>query len=152
MRTTRLLAALALTLTALSGCVSAEPNPDGPYPHVADYAREIAEETNKVRIARGLEPLEWSDCAADAGEQRAVDLIGRGLHHAPLNHVIDACSTEGVASENLVDSQATPTDVIDAWLGSPGHANNILDPQVTAIGVGCVPNTERVLCSQIFIA
>lgn len=146
----RILAPLALA-AVLTGCATSSATEPPAGPDTDTYARQIADETNRARVARGLDPLEWSDCAAHAGQERAADLAGKQLEHAPLTRVIADCASQGVASENLVDSKAAPADVVDAWLGSPGHANNILDPQVTGIGVGCVPNAGRLLCSQVFV-
>jgi uncharacterized protein YkwD len=40
---------------------------------------------------------------------------------------------------------------MDAWMGSPGHRSNILDPALSQIGVGCVLDGEAMLCSQVFL-
>jgi len=41
--------------------------------------------------------------------------------------------------------------VIDAWMHSPGHRSNLLDPTLTEIGVGCVRDGRSMLCSQVFL-
>ena len=55
------------------------------------------------------------------------------------------------AAENLSRAAADPDAVVTAWMGSPGHRANLLDPQLNAMGVGCVPDAEAMLCSQIFL-
>jgi len=42
------------------------------------------------------------------------------------------------ASENIAAGYATPADVVDGWMNSPGHRANILDAGVTEIGLGYV--------------
>ncbi len=84
--------------------------------------------------------------------ERAEALVGEEkLEHAPLAPVIEYCAPLTTAAENLVNSTATPAGVVDAWLGSPGHRANIVDAELTQIGIGCVPDGLNVLCSQVFL-
>jgi len=117
-----------------------------------DYAADLVELTNETRAAEGLGLLSESSCARAAALERAAALVGEGeLEHAPLAPVIEACAPTATAAENLVNSTASPQDVVEAWLGSPGHRANIVDPALTEIGVGCVHDGDKLLCSQIFL-
>lgn len=40
------------------------------------------------------------------------------------------------AAENIAAGQTTPTAVVDGWMNSPGHCNNIMNPALKEIGVG----------------
>jgi len=40
------------------------------------------------------------------------------------------------AGENIASGFATPQAVVDAWMASPGHCRNILDPQYASVGTG----------------
>lgn len=40
------------------------------------------------------------------------------------------------AGENIAMGQRTPQEVMNAWMNSTGHRNNILSPSFTEIGVG----------------
>lgn len=146
--------ALVLTLTVgVTGCGRGETPLDGPTTTsltLEEYAVQLVEATNQARAELGLDELEWSDCAAQEGRKRAADLIGRDLEHAPLNGVLEACDA-AKAAENLVNSSANPAEVVEAWMASPGHRNNIVDPELTEIGIGCVEDGEKVLCSQLFL-
>jgi len=51
-----------------------------------------------------------------------------------------------------VNSTADPSAVVSAWMDSPGHRNNIIDPAQRAMGIGCVPSGDKLLCSQLFLA
>jgi uncharacterized protein YkwD len=45
----------------------------------------------------------------------------------------------------------TPEAVVKAWMDSPSHKTNILDPDFKYIGIGYyVNNTGTIYCSQIF--
>ena len=36
-------------------------------------------------------------------------------------------------------------------MSSPGHRSNLLDPALTQIGVACLPDRGRILCSEVFL-
>lgn len=40
-------------------------------------------------------------------------------------------------AENIAYNQKSPAQVVNAWFGSNGHRKNILDEEVTYIGIGC---------------
>lgn len=138
-----------------SASVAASPTDAAP-DDAASYADAIVAATNQARSARGLAELTPSACATEQALGRAKALVGAALEHAPLTGVISACSPPaGMAAENLSRAAARPADVVTAWLGSPGHANNLLSPQLTQLGVGCVPEEDggqrEMLCSQVFL-
>jgi uncharacterized protein YkwD len=41
-----------------------------------------------------------------------------------------------VAGENIATGFVTPQQVVTAWMASPGHCRNILDPQYASVGTG----------------
>ncbi|MFS0703552.1 CAP domain-containing protein [Cellulomonas sp. 179-A 9B4 NHS] len=147
-------AVVALLLT--SGCAQA-PAPaststiDG-YDDVEAYAAYVVTSTNAARADEDLPPLQVSPCAREAAERRARDLVGEpDLTHAPLDGVIRDCTPAAKAAENLSRAGAPANEVVEAWLGSPGHRDNLLDPDLTQIGVACVPDADALLCSQVFL-
>ena len=46
------------------------------------------------------------------------------------------------AGENIAMGQKTPAEVMTAWMNSPGHRANILNPSYTNIGVGLAKNSS----------
>ncbi|NJR62658.1 MAG: hypothetical protein HC769_29995, partial [Cyanobacteria bacterium CRU_2_1] len=42
--------------------------------------------------------------------------------------------------ENVAQGQKTPSEVVRSWMKSPGHRQNILNPNFTEIGVGYSQN------------
>jgi uncharacterized protein YkwD len=40
--------------------------------------------------------------------------------------------------ENIAAGYSSAETVVDAWIGSPGHCANLLNPQFTQVGVACV--------------
>jgi uncharacterized protein YkwD len=47
------------------------------------------------------------------------------------------------AGENIATGYTTPESVVDAWMASPGHCANILDPQYREVGTGVVNRMIR---------
>jgi len=134
-----------------SASLSSPASPADPVDPV-EYAKQIVRATNDVRRARGLAELRGSKCAQSAARGRVLDLIGKAkLTHAPLAGVITGCAPATTAAENLSRAAASPAAVVDAWMNSPGHRSNLLDPALTEIGVGCVRSDKSMLCSQVFL-
>ncbi|MBB2924148.1 CAP domain-containing protein [Cellulomonas cellasea] len=119
---------------------------------LAAYAAGLVAATNDARRSDGLDALAPSDCAREGAAARAADLVGQeDLAHAPLDPVLAACAGPTVAAENLSRAAAEPPAVVDAWLGSPGHRANVLDPTLDELGVACVADGDQVLCSAVFL-
>ena len=161
------MAGLALCAALATACSSAPgvPGTPGAAPATASpapgtptardpqrYAAELFRLTNEARAAEGLPALEPSTCADDVARERAT-AIGPGgpLDHAPMDDVLAQCAPSTEAAENLMRADASPADVVDAWMGSPGHRANLLSESVSRLGVGCVPDGSTLLCSQVFL-
>lgn len=123
------------------------PGPSDP----AAYAADLLAATQEARAGAGVAALESSDCAREQAVRRAADLVGeQALEHASMEPVLRACMVDE-AGENLSRAQASPAEVMDAWMRSPGHRSNLLDTDYVAVGIGCVPDGADVVCSQVFL-
>jgi len=135
----------------------ASPLVGAPQQSNVDYAAQIFDESNLARRLRGLPELAFSQCAADQATARAAALVGTGtLEHAPLAPVIEACWPPGLqTAENLLRGDVSAAEGVEMWLNSPGHAANLLDPDLTMLGVGCVRDETGPwpgwICAQIFL-
>ena len=57
------------------------------------------------------------------------------------------------AGENIAYGQRTPEEVMNAWMNSQGHRENILNSRYTSIGVGCYQSSNGTLYwTQLFIS
>ncbi|MDJ0690009.1 MAG: CAP domain-containing protein [Xenococcaceae cyanobacterium MO_188.B32] len=54
--------------------------------------------------------------------------------HYPIRN--DTGYQYSTAAENIAAGYQTPEAVVEAWMGSAGHRANILNPDLTEIGVG----------------
>ena len=120
------------------------------------YVADLEDGVNAARESSDVEALTHDECAADAARHRAAALVGADeLAHAPLDDVLAACEAERVG-ENLSRSNHPPSDIVQAWLDSPGHASNILDDRFDRGAIACVRDTEaarspQLLCSHVFL-
>ena len=134
----------------------------------SEFAYQLFDEANRAREQAGLQPLELSECAQPFAEQRAAALVGMAdLVHASLFDLNQSCRLAGGASgENLLRGVGTPQEMVEAWLNSPSHRDNLLNPDFTAGAMACVLDPEeavpdhpetgdngnyRVLCSHLFL-
>jgi uncharacterized protein YkwD len=164
----RRLAVLVTTLASLSlvACAPADdgghgaPSADDPTAtqpwEPTEYAARLLAETREERDEAGVPRLEESGCATEQALSRATALVGAPLEHAPLDEVVTACAPAGgTAAENLSRASAAPAEVVDAWMGSPGHRANLLDPALTSVGVACVADATEgdggLVCAQVFL-
>lgn len=142
--------ATLLPVLALSGCLAAGVQAGPPDP--SSYAAALVAGTNSARQAEGLDPLVLSGCATAAAADRSAVLAGGAtLTHAPLAGVIETCRPLTTAAENLSRASAPAQDVVDAWMESPGHRANVVDPALTELGVACVDDDDAMLCSAVFL-
>jgi uncharacterized protein YkwD len=143
-----------LVAGTLASCTTSQPSATARPAATADLAgtaAAIERLVNEARADEGLPALAQSDCAADAAAERAQALVGDpDLAHAPMDGVLAGCEV-ATAGENLSRATAPAEDVVEAWLGSPGHRSNILDPEYLSSGVSCVADGDAVLCSQVFL-
>src|SRR5699024_2132648 len=111
------------------------------------FEREMFELTNNERVNNGLEALQIDYEVSKVAREKSRDMAVNGYfdHNSPVyGSPFDMMRTYGItyrtAGENIAMGQRTPNEVVQAWMNSPGHRANILNPNFTHIGVGYVEN------------
>jgi len=143
--------AFTATLALVSALLAAATSARAQSP---DFAQEVEERvvnlTNDVRAKSALAPLQGEARLTDAARTFASYLAstGRLEHDADGTTPAERVKTRGYAycivAENLGMEYSsggfTPDRLsrvyVDAWMQSPTHRGNILQPDVTQIGVG----------------
>jgi uncharacterized protein YkwD len=101
---------------------------------------------NRQRTSRGLPPLRENarlDRSAQGWTQRMVT-FDEFTHGADFAARITAVGYDwSYAGENIATGYPTPRSVMNGWMASQGHCQNILDPGFSAIGIGVVPRAVR---------
>lgn len=110
---------------------------------------DVVDLTNAERARHRLGLLTVDDRLATAALRHTEDMVRRRFfaHQSPDGtQVWDRALAAGYGyrkvAENIAAGQRTPADVVRAWLDSPGHRANILDGELTQIGVGLVEGGE----------
>lgn len=102
---------------------------------------EIISLTNVVRQSEGLPPLHPDPLLTQAAQNKANAMIvaGSWSHNTPNATSWQFLDEVGyhyrVAGENLARNFDDPRQVIQGWLNSPSHKNNLLNQNYTHIGV-----------------
>jgi hypothetical protein len=97
-----------------------------------------------------LPGLTSSSCAATHVQARVAQLVTENaFYHPPLEPVVADCQTG--AGENLALSNLSGAGVVDAWMRSPGHRANLLNPRFTSMGISCQLQDDRWLCGAIYL-
>jgi uncharacterized protein YkwD len=104
---------------------------------------DIIEATNKERIKVGLPPLAISNKLVDSARLKTNDMIVNQYfeHTSPTGvNVSDLGKKVGydyvIMGENLaLGDFASNDDLVQAWMNSPGHRENILNKTYKEIGV-----------------
>jgi uncharacterized protein YkwD len=100
-----------------------------------DFLDRLATGINAYRRARGLEPLapdDRLDALAD-GHSRAMAASRRLSHDGFRERLLHTGSRMCV--ENVARNFRTVDGVLQGWQASPGHLRNLLEPEVTHMGL-----------------
>jgi uncharacterized protein YkwD len=142
--------AIACALPSVaSGQIASCPGADDSFASLTQAQAETSVTclSNAARIAAGLRTLKAHEQLRTAARRHADDMQTRGY----FDHVAPAPAPHGTtllarlgssgyplrsAAENLASGQPTPRRATIAWLTSPGHCNNLLDPAFDEVGVG----------------
>ena len=126
-----------------------------------EQAQKIISLTNNIRIQSNLDVLEENEVLSQAALDKAQDMLinqyfahvgpdNKSLRHWLFSHNY----AFRVAGENLAIGFDDPQKVVDAWVKSPTHYANIIDPEYSQIGVGVVSGEYKgfptVLIAQYF--
>ena len=124
-------------------------------------AEQIVSLTNQKRVESGLPPLAFNSQLASAAAAKASDMIANDYwaHNSPSGKTpwsfITAAGYKYVyAGENLARDFDDAGSVVDAWMNSSSHRENLLDKNFKDIGVavqsGKLAGREGILVVQHF--
>ncbi|SDC25490.1 uncharacterized protein, YkwD family [Paenibacillus sp. UNCCL117] len=106
------------------------------------YAEQVVALVNTERAKAGLSPLASNAPLTVMALDKAKDMYTNQYfdHTSPTyGSPFDMMKAYGIsytyAGENIAKGQRTPEEVMNAWMNSQGHRQNILSPNFTQIGV-----------------
>lgn len=117
--------------------------PPAPLAAQTDVRQQVIELTNQIRRANNLPPLKRNDNLQAAADWITQDNASHNTlsHTDSLGRSIDQRFPAfgynyALAAENLAAGNTTPDAVMDGWMNSDGHRDNILRVDLCEIGAG----------------
>jgi len=111
-------------------------------------AQKVLDQTNEQRLKNNLSPLSYSDVLSKSAQAKAEHMFAHNYwaHNAPDGtnpwHFFKLVGYDyQVAGENLAKDFYDTDTMIKAWMNSPTHKDNILNPKYKEIGIGVVNGT-----------
>ena len=131
-----------------SSIPSAEPSPAP-----SGFAEQVIVLVNQERSKAGLAPLIGDEQLCADALIRAKETATLFDHIRPDGSSFDTAVTIGweTVGENIAWGQATPEAVMNTWMGSPGHRQNILSSSYSKIGVGVTEENGNLYWVQLFV-
>jgi uncharacterized protein YkwD len=87
--------------------------------------------------------LAMSDTFSHYGSGTEYDITGNGEPSLFYERIVtNGYSNYYTVGENIAGGQKTLEEVMDAWLASPGHCENIMNPNYTEVGVAIVTEAD----------
>ena len=127
---------------------------------VEQWKREVLSLVNEERVKNGLKELSWGTTCEAGASIRARELMASYSHTRPDGSSWETVcpipeDTGGNSGENLMAGNAavSPATTVQAWMNSPDHRANILNPAFTKLAVGFIfdPDTQyKTYWSQFF--
>ncbi|MCA9369250.1 hypothetical protein KC721_03045 [Candidatus Woesebacteria bacterium] len=134
--------------------------------HILGYASDITTDkviqyTNQERAKSGLQQVSYNPVLSDAARRKAADMFSAQYwaHTSPSgkepwDFMREVRYTYKVAGENLARDFLDTPSMVAAWMNSPTHRANIMNPRYSEIGVavvnGTLLGTETTLVVQMF--
>jgi len=107
------------------------------------FEKRVLELVNEERAARGLSALKWSNELSNVARAHSKDMHDRGFFShtspdgkSPFDRIKAAGISYSYAAENIAAGQSTPEAVVEGWMNSKGHRENILNANLKYLGVG----------------
>ena len=118
-------------------------------------ASEVVRLTNSARSQNGYAALVEDGALSEAAAVRAREIARSFSHTRPSGASFSsALSESGVtylrAGENIASGQKSASEVVNAWLNSPGHRANILNSSYSRIGSASVNIDGTLYWVQLF--
>lgn len=112
---------------------------------VSEFEKQVVDLTNAERTKAGLKPLEIHSPLMAVAHAKSADMAKNNYfshtsptYGSPFDQIKSAGISYRSAGENIAQGQRTPQQVVQAWMDSPGHRQNIMNANYTHIGVGFV--------------
>lgn len=131
-------------------------NPKSTEYAVSAYEKEVLRLVNIRRAGAGLAPLTLHIELSKVARIKSQDMKNNNyfdhtspVYGSPFEMMKQFGITYSAAAENIAWGYSTPEAVVNGWMNSQGHRQNILNANFTHIGIGHVANGNY--WTQMFI-
>lgn len=107
--------------------------------------KKLIELTNIEREKKGLSPVIENEALSKAAQMKAANMLTEGYwaHFAPSgktpwDFILGSGYKFTFAGENLAKNFSNSDEVVSAWMASPTHKDNLLNPNYHDIGMAVV--------------
>ncbi|RIQ35865.1 CAP domain-containing protein [Jiangella rhizosphaerae] len=139
----------------------AEPEPtdvgtQAPEGGMSEREQEVVDLTNEIRADEGCGPLHADDRLHEAAVLHSEDMAERDyFDHVTPEGVgpgerAERAGYDSWGGENIAWGYRSAEDVVEGWMDSPGHRENILNCDFQAIGVGAADSDGGPYWTQMF--
>lgn len=118
-----------------------------------EEGKEVLNIVNAERAKLGLPALQWDDKMAEVANLRAREIATSFSHTRPDGSSCFTAFPSNYSSlaENIAAGQPNPAAVMNSWMNSTGHRNNILSTNNDKLGVGVYETNGQKYWVQCFI-
>jgi uncharacterized protein YkwD len=124
--------------------------------HPSAEDKLLLEATNRERSAAGLQPLKWDEALATAARQHAQVMVSQNLllHQCLDEPPLDQRAAKAGARFSMIAENIAvgpnPETIHNGWMHSPGHRKNILNAEVSAVGIATMRGSGGLFAVQDF--
>ena len=121
-----------------------------------DSERQLFESLNRERTSQGLSALQWDNALFKAARKHALLMLNLNMleHQLPNEPSLEARLVEAGARFSIIAENIAvgpdPHTIHNGWVNSPGHRKNILNPQLTSVGIAAVRGPGGLFAVQDF--
>jgi hypothetical protein len=123
---------------------------------LSENERALFDAANRERGAKSLPALQWDEALAVAARKHANRMAFYNLVEHQLSGEPDlearlalAGARFSIIPENIAVA-SNPETIHAGWMDSPGHRRNILNPNLTAVGIAAVRGSGGLFAVQDF--
>jgi len=136
---------LGLFMTAFVSQAAAAPYaPDGGPQALPSGAEQLFALANQTRASRGLGSLKWDSALAAGALQHCTLMANMGSisHRYQGEADLTVRASQAGAHFSLIEENVAVGPYVDGihkgWMNSPGHRENLLNPQIDRVGIAVV--------------
>jgi uncharacterized protein YkwD len=118
--------------------------------------QRVIDLTNAERKKKDLPPVKFNEVLCEVARAHSANMAKQTkMEHnldgkTPYERIKGAGYRYVVAAENLARADVTIEEVMEAWMASKTHRENILDPEFVEIGIGLARDEQNTYYTQVF--